>query len=148
MALDTRKIAVGDKVASNVNAQGMRLGEIFTVVEIVRKPYAFGTFTELVVARSSGERFSIGNPHLVLNAVEKNWSASLAERSARSRMMTREEEQAARARLADRRLTGRAPEHKVAGRDGSPITVTIPADQDGRQAREREIPNFPVGGKK
>lgn len=58
---------VGDSVRSNVNAQGMRLGELFEVVAII--PGRFGVVTYRHRG-DDGRELDVGNGHLVLERVD------------------------------------------------------------------------------
>jgi hypothetical protein len=57
---------VGDKVRSNVEAQGMRRGEVFSVVAVVRGPFAIVTYR---VRAEDGRELEVRNGHLVLERV-------------------------------------------------------------------------------
>lgn len=59
--------SVGDRVRSNVDAQGMRRGGLFEVVAVVSG--FLGIVTYLVRAED-GRELEVGNGHLLLERVE------------------------------------------------------------------------------
>ena len=63
--------AIGDVVASTVDAQGMDKDAIYCVVDVLTKPSFLGTFVTYVLEGEVGERLVIGNGHLVLRKAEK-----------------------------------------------------------------------------
>lgn len=59
---------VGDTVVSNVDAQGLKKGQQYTVVDVEHGKW--GTVMYGVQPISGGEQLWIGNGHLLLNKVQ------------------------------------------------------------------------------
>lgn len=60
----------GDRVKSNVTAQGLKKGEEYTVVDMDEMRTPFGTFVTYHVTDKNGKKIAVGNGHLVLQAAE------------------------------------------------------------------------------
>lgn len=67
------RFAEGQQVVSNVNAQGLKQGHVYTVTDVAVRSTPFGGFTTYTVEDSEGNEFSVGNGHLVLREKE-DWS--------------------------------------------------------------------------
>lgn len=64
------KFENGTQVVSNVSAQGMSMGERFTVASSHVRQTPFGAFvTYTLVSTNDGRTVTVGNGHLLLNAV-------------------------------------------------------------------------------
>lgn len=59
--------AKGDRVKSDVDAQGMKRGELGTIEDMDEQSTAFGTFVTYSVKLDSGKTVAVGNGHLVLS---------------------------------------------------------------------------------
>lgn len=59
--------ATGDRVKSDVDAQGMKRGELGTITDLAEQNTAFGGFTVYEVKLDSGKTVSVRNGHLVLS---------------------------------------------------------------------------------
>lgn len=60
------RFKAGDRVKSNINAQGLRKDDEYTVVEVLTQHTPFGGFTTYVVTNQPDVYISVGNGHLVL----------------------------------------------------------------------------------
>lgn len=64
------QFSVGQRVVSQVDAQGIKCGSVYVVVDVSKRSYPFGTFVTYTVESEDGTRLSVGNGHLVLSAVK------------------------------------------------------------------------------
>lgn len=62
---------VGDRVKSTINAQGLKKGEEYTVVDMDEMRTPFGTFVTYYVTDKKGKKHSVGNGHLVLQPIKE-----------------------------------------------------------------------------
>jgi len=56
-------------VESRINEQGLTEGEHYYVADVIERHLAFGTFVTYVLEDDKGDRYAVGNGHLVLALV-------------------------------------------------------------------------------
>jgi hypothetical protein len=61
---------VGSRVVSRINEQNLTKGQEYTVEDVISNHQPFGTFVTYVLADDAGDRFAVGNGHLVLGRAE------------------------------------------------------------------------------
>lgn len=61
----------GDRVRSTIHAQALKVGAIYTVVDVETNDSPFGLFVVYVLESAEGERFQVLNGHMVLRPVKE-----------------------------------------------------------------------------
>lgn len=60
------KYEIGETVTANVTAQGMTLGESYTVANVIEDLTGWGTYRTYILETATGSKLTIQNGHIIL----------------------------------------------------------------------------------